>query len=166
MHAFVSIGLLMLAAAGADKPSVAIPSHVRATQGAAKLLELAASRSPTVRELMARLALTDVIVYVEMTPAPQVPIARTKLVTATAAVRFLRIGVNTTVPLNDVPALIAHELQHAVEIAEQADVRDDGAVRRLYARIGRQHGVDSFETDAAVRVERRVRDEMRRLPAS
>lgn len=166
MHAIVSIALTMLAAAGADKPVIAIPSHVRATQGAAKLLELAASRSPTVRELMARLTLTDVIVYVEMTPAPQVPVARTKLVTATGTVRFLRIGVNTSVPFNDVPALIGHELQHAVEIAEEQDVRDDGAVRRLYARIGRQHGVDSYETDAAVRVERRVRDEMRRLPAS
>jgi len=166
MHAFVSIALLIVAAGGADKPAVATLSHVRATRGAATLVELAASRSPTVRGLMARLALTDVIVYVELTPSPQVPIARTKLVTATPAVRFLRIGINTTVPLTDAPALIGHELQHAVEIAEQPDVRNDAAVRRLYARIGHQHGVDSYETDAAVRVERRVRDEMRRLPAS
>lgn len=160
MHA-LAIALLLLATSGSDKPPVAMPSHVRAAQSAAKLLEDAAARSPTVRELMSRLATTDVIVYVEVTPSPQVRLARTKLVTATAAARFVRIGINLAVPPPDAPALVAHELQHAVEIAECADVRDDAGVRRLYSRIGHQHGVDEYETEAARAIERRVKEELR-----
>lgn len=160
MHAH-AIALLLLAASGADKPPVASSSHVRAAQSAARLLEETAARSATVRELMAKLAASDVIVYVELTPSPQVPLARTKLVIATAAARFLRIGINMAVPPVDAPALVAHELQHAVEIAECADARDDDGVRRLYVRIGHQHGVDNYETDAARAVERRVAQELR-----
>lgn len=160
MHA-LAIALLLLAASGADKPPVAMLSHVRAAQSAVRLLEDAAARSATVRELMARLAGTDVIVYVEITPSPQATLARTKLVTATAAARFLRIGINLAVPPVDAPALFAHELQHALEIAECVDVRDDAGVRRLYTRIGHQHGVDQYETDAARAIERRVQQELR-----
>ena len=166
MHTAWLIVLLLLAEP-ADKPTIAVPSRVRATAAAAKSLAAAASQSPTVRDLLARLSATDAIVYIELTISPQIPSARTKLVTATPAARFLRIGVNSALPPSETPALIAHELQHAVEIAEREDVRDDEGVRRLYARIGHRHGLDNYETDAARDVERRVRDEMRRrLPAS
>ena len=159
MHAFAIA--LLLVASGSDKPTVATVSHVRAAQSAARLLQDAAERSATVRDLIAKLAGTDVIVYVEATPSPQIALARTKLVTATAAARFLRIGINLAVPPPDVPALLAHELQHALEIAECVDVRDDAGVRRLYTRIGHQHGVDQYETDAARAIERQVKEELR-----
>jgi hypothetical protein len=162
MHATWILALLLLATPAADKPRVAPLTRVRTTAAAAPLLERA-TRSATVRDLLGRLAATDVIVYIEVTPSPAIPLARTKLVTATASARFLRIGVNVSVPLPDAPALIAHELQHAVEIAEHEDVRQDADVRRLYASIGHQYGTDSYETDAARGVERRVRDELRRL---
>jgi hypothetical protein len=48
-------------------------------------------------------------------------------------------------------AVRAHELQHAKEIADAPDVRDQAAVRRLMNRIGRSIG-DTFETTAAIRV--------------
>jgi hypothetical protein len=153
------IALLLLAASAADKPALAILSRVRPTGAAAKLLEDTAARSPTVRDLLARLALTDTIVYIEMTASPQVPTARTTLVTATPTARFLRIGVSSALAPNEMPALVAHELQHAVEIAEREEVRDGEGVRRLFARIGYQHGVDNYETEAAKSVERLVRGE-------
>jgi hypothetical protein len=121
-----------------------------------------AARSATVRDLLARLTGSDVIVYVEMTGTPEIPTARTKLVTTAPGVRFLRIGISLTVPFNDLAPLLAHELQHAVEIAEHRDVTDDEGVRRLYDRIGRALGRDRFETDAAHDVERAVRAELRR----
>jgi len=137
-------------------------AHVRAAPKAVRLLEVAAAQSAIVRDLIDRLGSTDVIVYLEVTPVPQTALARTKLVASTANVRFLRIGLKTSLSPLDATPLIAHELQHALEIAERPDVRDDEAVRRLYRRIGHQHGVDQFETDAAGSIERRVRNEIRR----
>jgi hypothetical protein len=160
MHAALALALLLLAAPVADKPPMAITMRVRTTTAAAPLLARAA-RSATVQSLLARLAATDVIVYIEMTPSPAIPLARTKLVTATPSARFLRIGINSAVPLTEMPVLIAHELQHALEIAEREEVRSDEDVRRLYTRIGHHHGVDSYETDAARDVERLVRNELR-----
>ena len=121
-----------------------------------------AARSPTVRDLLARLACTDVIVYVELTPSPQVPTAATRLVTSVRGVRFLRISISAAVSFGDLAPQLAHELQHAVEIAEQGEVSDAAGVRRLYQRIGRARGDDRFETDAAREVEGIVRGELRR----
>jgi hypothetical protein len=58
---------------------------------------------------------------------------------------------------SDFAPLLGHELQHAVEIAERDEVRDEDAVRRLYKEIGRAGPRDSFETDAALDVEWQVR---------
>lgn len=167
MHAVWPIVVALLTGPWADRPAVVPAAHVRAAANAMTLLDEATARSATVRELIGRLNATDAIVYVEVTASPQISLARTKLVTATAGARFLRIGLQGSVSPFDQTPLIAHELQHALEIAEQADVRDDNAVRRLYARIGHQHGQDSYETDAARRIERAVRNELRgRLPGS
>jgi hypothetical protein len=126
-----------------------------------RLIEDTASRSRTVRELLARLAQTDTIVYVEFTPSPLVPTARTKLVTTASGARFLRIGININAASGDRGPWLGHELQHALEIAERRDIRDENAVRALYHQIGRSHGTDQFETDGARSVEWTVRSELR-----
>ena len=126
-----------------------------------RLIDDTASRSPTVRELLTRLGGTDTIVYVEFTPSPLVPTARTKLVTSASGVRFLRIGININAALADRGPWLGHELKHALEIAEQRNIRDDNAVRELYLRIGRSHGTDQFETDGARQIEWTVRRELR-----
>ena len=153
---------LLFASAAPPHPSEDPASHVRATSARLRLLiDDTAARSPLFRELLARLGCTDVIVYVELSASPQIPRARTKLVTATASARFLRIGINTSAPPRELAALLGHELQHAIEIAEREEVRDEQAVRRLYLEIGRQGSADSFETDAALDVEWQVRLECR-----
>jgi len=162
MHAAWIMAVWLTGAALGDKPSIAVMPRVRAAHGVDRVLSETAARSAIVRDLIERLAATDVIVYVEITGSPDVQVARTTLVAATASGRFLRIGISGGVSRNDWPALLGHELQHVVEIAEHAEVRDDNAVRRLYAAIGREHGTDRFETDEAVRVERLVRNELRR----
>ena len=106
-----------------------IGSHVRAANAQIRgLIDDSAARSAIVRDLLARLGCSDVIVYVEMTASPEIPRGRTKLVTASPGVRFLRIGINRSMAGTDLPALLAHELQHAVEIAERDEVRDDEGV--------------------------------------
>ena len=153
----------LLAGGRGDMPAVdSNVTRVRAASAELRvLIEDTATRSPTVRNLIARIASTDVIVYVEMTGSPRVPTARTKLVTTVPGARFIRIGINTAVTPSDRAPLLAHELQHVKEIAERADVRDQTAMRRLYARIGRASGEDAFETDAARTVEWTVRGELR-----
>jgi hypothetical protein len=153
---------LLLAAPSESRPAPPAGPRVRAASSQMRLLiEDTARRSPLVRDLIARLACTDVIVYVEFTASPQIRLARTKLVTAVPGARFLRIGINRRVSGMDTGAMLAHELQHAVEIAEENGVRDDDGLRRLYERIGRAIGADRFETDAAVEVESIVRRELR-----
>ncbi len=49
-------------------------------------------------------------------------------------------------------AWLAHELQHALEVAAATEVRDVEGLRRLFARIGTDLGNGQFETDAAVAV--------------
>jgi predicted O-methyltransferase YrrM len=152
-----ALALVMLSGAVAGHPAPAA-AHVRAANAEVRgLIEDTAARSATVRDLLARLGCSDVIVYVEITASPQIPRGRTKLVTASTGARFLRIGINRSMGGADLPAILGHELQHAVEIAEREEVRDDEGVRRLYGEIGRKGGPDSFETDAALDVERLVR---------
>jgi hypothetical protein len=157
------VAALLASGSGKLAAAASIPvAHVRgATSDVQFLVDETARRSSTVRELLARLAATDAIVYVEITPSPQIPRARTKLVTAVAGARFMRIGINSGVASGDRGPLLAHELQHAVEIAERNGIRNDGSVRELYLRIGRRQGADAFETDAARDVEWTVRSELR-----
>lgn len=156
--------LLALLLLSGDGPSAApAPFRVRATvQEVRTLIADSMQRSPIVRELVARLSCSDIIVYVEITASPQVPIARTRLVTASPDTRFLRIALNASVVMGHFTPLLAHELQHAVEIAEHEDVRDEAALRHLYRQIGHSTGQDAFETDAAREVEALVRQELRR----
>ena len=152
--------LALLMPPSADRP--ALTPHVRAASIDARLLiDAARARSILVREMLARLECTDTIVYVEITASPQIPRARTKLVSASSGARFLRIGINAGITNPDLVPLLAHELQHAIEIAERDEVRDEAGVRRLFRQIGRGAGSDSFETDAALAVEQAVRLELR-----
>ena len=157
----IVLGLLLSGAPDPDPPG-ASTSRVRGVGSFVRsLIDETAARSATTRDLLTRLDCTDVIFYIEMTGSPEIPTARTKLVIAAPGVRFLRIGIRLGVPYNDLAPLLAHELQHALEIAEHGEVTDDDAVRRLYDRIGRPLGRDRFESDAALDVERSVRAELR-----
>jgi hypothetical protein len=149
------LGLMLSGLPPAD-PDAPYP-RVRASSPLVRsILADTAARSATVRDLLARLADSDVIVYVDFTLARQLPAARTVFVTRSLDVRYLRIGISATVPFFDVAPLLAHELQHAVEIAAEPAVIDDRGVRRLVSphrpRAGRR----------ALRNRSRARDRMDR----
>jgi hypothetical protein len=134
------------------------PPHVRAASPAAHALLIeAVAKSALLNALIARLEASDIVVYVELTSSPEIPIARTKLVAAAAGARFLRVTINAqSAPWDRLPFL-AHELQHATEIADDNGVRDDEGIRRLYEKVGYPGGIDKYETVAARDMERRVR---------
>jgi hypothetical protein len=143
-------------------PPVSSP-HVRAVTPAVQtLLNDAVARSAVINGLIRRLAQSDTFVYVEMTASPEIPTACTKLVAGGAGARFVRITLNTLLSRWDQLPLLGHELQHAMEIAEAVDVRDDADVRRHFARVGFSIGIDHYETQAARDIEHRVRVEIAR----
>jgi|SRR5689334_9836231 hypothetical protein len=136
-------------------------THVRAVStGAQALLLEAGTHSEIINGLAEHLESSDTIVYVEIVATPDIPLARTKLVAGSAVARFLRISINSRVPWWDRVPLLAHELQHAVEIADAQNVRTDDGVRKLYMRIGYPGGADQYETAAARQTEAKVRSEV------
>ena len=130
------------------------------------LLRDLVARSATARTLAARIESEAVIVYVEI--APSMPRGRgaTRLAATTPLARFIRITLAPVAHADDQAALLAHELQHAVEIAGAPDVTSSADVRRLYQSIGKNRTATvALETAAAEEVSARVRLELSRNPA-
>jgi hypothetical protein len=137
--------------------------HVRTTNPyVQRLLEKGVSRSPTFASLLARLNASDVIVYIEQTDAmPKTLEGRLLLMPLANHQRYLRIQITRHGTANELIALLGHELRHAVEVADATDVRDEGALERLYQRIGMPStGSHTYDTDAAQVTGRRVRKEL------
>jgi hypothetical protein len=60
-------------------------------------------------------------------------------------------------------AMLGHELQHAVEVAEASQIRDEDGFRRFYASHGVAGAIErGYETDAARQAEIAVRKELTR----
>jgi hypothetical protein len=126
-----------------------------------RVIEHLLDRSATARALVSELETSDVIVYVQLAPNEAGGHAATQFVTATRRDRFLRIVIGAMTPPYERGSLLAHELQHAVEIARDPEVRDDEGMRRLYGRIGENRSARaSFETAAARDIGLRVRREL------
>lgn len=155
--ASVLILLVVTASAGAGP----VPRLRGGSAAETRLIETTISRSPTARALAERIEASDLIVYVQLTPDLQAGRAATRLVTATPESRYLRIVIGAMTHPADRPALLAHELQHAVEIGQAGSVRTNEGLRRLYERIGEDRGSRyAFETEAAREVASRVQREI------
>jgi hypothetical protein len=145
----------------ADRDSAPVV-HIRPLSHAAEdLFYDGVTRSQVIYSLVAQLQASDEVIYLSYTfPASsETPRARTQLLSSAGGVRFLTIQINAGVEPNERLPLLAHELQHALEIAGARDVRTDADMKRLYQRIGLRVGVGLYETAAARDVERRVRQE-------
>jgi hypothetical protein len=121
-------------------------------------------RSVTFAGLMAALNDSDVVAYVEglwkMPPGLEGYLNHE--VFAAGGRRYLRIMVDIQLGHDRLIKIIAHELQHALEVAQAADVRSDEDVRKLFERLdsGRCRR-RCTETDAALDVQQSVWTELR-----
>jgi hypothetical protein len=120
--------------------------------------------SDSIRRMVARLETTDVIALVQLsddasaTPEP----SWLKFVGGSRSSRFVLINLPTgTLHCKNTP-MLAHELAHALEIADDPGARDPQSVARLFSHIGYSLGERVFETDAAATVEACVRWEIAR----
>jgi len=136
--------------------------HLRTTS--ALLTSLVAEgreHSPTFRHLADGLESSNVIVYLEATPHMEGRYrGRVHFMGAQAGYRYLRIQIRTAMSRYDIVASIAHELQHANEIAAHPDVVCEAGLAALYRRIGDEHDWCMFETSQAQQAGRTVRLEI------
>jgi hypothetical protein len=125
-------------------------------------------RSPTFRDLAEKIRASGWLVFLQSGPCPTLETALgclTDYVGSYEGSRYLRVFVNHKGRYPDsVIATIAHELQHAVEVAEAPDVIDRHGLRTLFQTIGsrrvrRQTGT-TYDTAEAREVEAQVKREL------
>jgi hypothetical protein len=134
--------------------------HVRATDAPMRsALRRGYRQSPSFAGLLARLQQSDIYVYVEeVARLPDSLEGRLMMLPIAHGHRYVRIQVTTRGTPDDAIAVLGHELQHAVEVAE--DVVDQGTLARLYRRIGMRGGDHLYDTAAAQQMGRTVRREL------
>jgi hypothetical protein len=119
-------------------------------------------RSTTFAHLVLALDRSDVIVYIETARGMPSSLDGRMLITpGPAAQRYLRIQIAAASRGNELIALVGHELQHALEVAESPGVRDEQSLIALYEAIG--HGAKGrhrYDTMAAQSAGRKVRLEL------
>ena len=133
-----------------------------ATPQVTKVIRGGVERSRTFATLVNDIHRTDVIVYVEATLSLPTDVAGRILFAGTAgAQRYLRVQVRATLLRDQMIAVIAHELRHALEVAGEASVIDEKALAEFYKRIGDStHAAGGYDTEAARVSQRIVRNEL------
>jgi len=112
----------------------------------ASLIQQGLDQSPTLRRLAEEVQKSDLIVYVERNnrfrPGKSGSI---QLVGTHGGQRYVRIGLSAGLNEREVVVLLAHELQHASELAAAPHVFDEQGMRAFYCSIGetRQFGFDT-----------------------
>lgn len=155
----------------ATSPAPASRPHEDSTFGRAvrpehpelrRMIERGANRSPTFRHLLEQLDETSLVAYVRFDRCTGGVGGCLRLVAGQGTSRKVLIVLDRfgRSP-SDLTALLAHELQHALEIAQAADVVDAPSFQNFYRSTGfrMSHG---FETVAAIRTARIVASELRR----
>jgi hypothetical protein len=141
----------------ADPSWDGLRGHIRTTDDRLRrLLDVGMRSSQTFRALVHRLLESDVVVYLwcNGTKAAGVD-GRLTFLSAAGGVRYVVVQLVRLQPRERQIAIIAHELQHAVEIANAPAVVDAPSLAREYRRIGYVSGDAlsvhvTFDTDAAV----------------
>jgi hypothetical protein len=131
----------------------------------AALIEAGIARSAAFRSLVAALDQSDVIVYIEpRNLPPKLGGYLIQRVFAREPYRYLRLVVNIGGSEPRLIGVIAHELQHALEIAAARDVRRTEEVEPLFKRIGFRGQCPRvcYETIEAIDAGLRVRNELAR----
>ena len=123
--------------------------------------------SPLVQELVRRLEASDLIVHVESRDAlPRGVGGMTRFISLSGGVRYARVTLDRTLYPDVRAATLAHELQHAWELASSgASTRHE--VAALYQQIGfRISGKQPlfYETQAAERAGTKAWEELRGYP--
>jgi predicted transcriptional regulator len=168
LHTLCLAGALVFASVPGDCAEPGRPANqqigprVRAlTPISQDLLTQGVRRSRTFRRIVDELEKSDIVVYLEVSKTlPAGLDGRLTFMTAAGGVRYLYAQVSSTQSFEELIAAAGHELQHAVEVAAHAAVRDAQSLAMLYERIGIRNAVNRYDTAAARIVGQRVRAEL------
>jgi hypothetical protein len=157
--------LIAMATSGQPAVTPAPPAplrHIRPLDSVATDLVSSGSRaSSTLTQLVAALdRAPGLVIYVSTTSALD---RRGSIVFVSRAsgVTYLLVRVCTRQVGADRIAVLAHELEHAAEIAQAASpITSEADLQRLYAGIGLDSSGQHLESTAAVRAERAVHREL------
>lgn len=148
------------------------PSHIRIVdEPIAALIDTGIAGSATFRSIVAQLDAAPLLVFVRCRTRHQdvTSAAGLEFLTNTATFRYVRVFIRCDLPAAVQVPLLGHEFQHALEVAAAPDVIDGPSLRRHYQQIGHRSNADdrtpSFETRAAIEVQRRVTGELSRTPS-
>ena len=155
--------MMLVAALAGQAASV---RHVRASEPRIiALIDAGLARSATFRRLVDALDRSDVILYIEPKLIRQsLGAYLAHNVTVGGGFRYLHVAIDTHGADGRILPLLAHELQHAVEVAADPSVRDSKSADRLFERLAIQFGCGGTtcaETQAAKDVEAAVGAELR-----
>jgi hypothetical protein len=160
---------LLLLGPGQARQSCAAPPmpHVRVANARIRqLISEGRRRSPTFKGVFDKVERSDLIVYIEMTSsAPPDVDAWLQYEGKSRVNRFLRVFVRVPTSAEAIIVLVAHELQHAGEVANAPEVRDQHSLEALYQRVGDWAG-EGWDSAAARQVSADVRQELHASAAS
>ena len=153
----------IVAAGGGTVSAQNGPPAVRAESDAVRaLIAGGMQRSETFRELSARLDTSDVVVYVRFSPCSGGVPACLVWASTGAGARRLVIKVDRFGrTVDELMALLAHELQHANEVATASEITDVASFQASFASRGWKH-LAGFETGEATRITKQVAAELSR----
>lgn len=163
---FLAVLALVLSLMLPEQSAAQAGPHLRVLDhGLKTALDRGLAQSPTLQKLVAEIEATRILVFVECAiRLPSGVGGRMNFVTNAHDYRFVRIAVDCTLTERWQTTLLAHELQHALEIGRHPDVADVEAMESLYEEIGypttREAGTRHFETEAALVVQRAVGQEL------
>ena len=127
---------------------------------AADAFAQARAESSIVRQLVETLERSNVIVHIVSSQTMRPGLSgTTNFVASRGGYRYVRITLNVELRKSLRTSILAHELQHACELA-QSDANDTDSVRRLFEQAGMREG-STYETREAQIVQRSVAREVR-----
>jgi hypothetical protein len=138
MKAYGLIVLGLLAGAGPTdaEPQPHIPRLRTADPRIRALIDEGRRTSPTFRALAARIERSDVVVYVQCeAPSSRLGGGRLVFVSSAGGFRYVVVRMGWLPSRRQQIAMLAHELQHAVEIADTPAIVDSESLAREYTRM-------------------------------
>jgi hypothetical protein len=157
----IAIVMLSLLTMQAPQPAAIVPPpHVRPqSTRSEEVLADAIKRSPTVAALVKTIERSPILVFIELVYDRE-DLGRTRIMTANEFARLLHVQLNGKLSADRLVEVLAHELQHAVEILGAPEIRDEDSLARAYTRLGFEVDRGHFETDAARLTELQVHTEL------
>ena len=136
MPLFLELFAILAACASLSTAQSDAPGRIRyRNERIAEVFDYAAKRSSTFRDLVAAIERSDVVVSI-VEGACNGGVRSCLHLAPRLSGRHAYIRVDPRQPILSVVRQLAHELQHAVELAGAPDVVDDASLQRLYERIG------------------------------